>query len=397
MNSKNLLITSFVSLSVFCIAQNRVYTTIQKNKNTYPGKDYFFPQVVDLRPDQSRLGFVCKMGGRTLCEINFKKSLSSEVYQFFSSVFPNRTSSNQVLITVNVFEIGQILSKKDSAFVKLDLDFYLLRNDSALHLSHYARTLCEATSDAVFSHPNRIKRALLLAAGDLERKLEQRPTGTYVPLSELGIPPQSKTDDVEKSEARYGAFYSRSYAAKEDSSFRRLNYPDRMVLFLGAHANLMSYGLCTGVNVNWMFRLRYSPKYLVGINVNHSAVILFETGTLSNYESYRLASTDLGFRVLKQIKNITFINVNTHFLVGKERFTSSPSYIYDPQTNSVSAGRPATVREDFFFGMLIECGGYLLQPRGRGFFIGADLTFLGTTSFILDNSAGVKLTAGYKF
>ena len=55
-------------------------------------------------------------------------------------------------------------------------DYVLLRNDSAFFIYNYTNELIDVSENITYSHPNRMKRSLLLALQSLDSALQIKPT-----------------------------------------------------------------------------------------------------------------------------------------------------------------------------------------------------------------------------
>lgn len=395
-----LLLSSFL-----CFSQMRVSVSIQKNNKTYPDKNYFFTKIIDFRTNTASIGKVYKSDRVNEYQAVFKKNLAQEFFVFLKDVYPNEKAQHKILIRVNEFQIGHLLAKKDSGLAKLDVDFYEFRNDSVSFISNYSERMSETAEDVSLSHPNRIKRILLHATSDLEKHLNTTTQAPFTPLSQMNSAIRYAT--VTDSSQRYNpasaivpeADYSQERMSKEDSLSNVNQYPNFFFFLVGGQTNICPSTLITGANLSFLFHLSKTSRFLLGPNVNYSAIIFLDKNVIPDNSSYQIRSYDFGLRLLRQIKKIAFFNCNTHFMIGKETLSvSTPMFSYNPQSGAVtqtSSGISTT--ESNFYGFQMDLGAYLMSPRRAGFYCGIDLTIRTTNSGVFDDEAGIKFNAGLKF
>lgn len=383
----------FLKITAF-FPQSKVYTSIQENKKTYPEKNFFFSKVLDLRPDKSTIGIVYKTQRNAEFYADFEKPLSEEVFIFLKNTFPNTQSGQKIILVVNQFKIGHILSKHDTGFVMVDLDFYQLRNDSVSFVSGYKKSLRESADEVALSHSNRIKRALLLAVADFEKQLATAPTASFIPLTAIS---QKKTSDslqvTEKLKPlKQTISYSQAQAMQADSLNKKNNYPAHKIYMIGGFINPFTASLMAGANFSAVFQLKKYPKYLLGVHLNYAAVHFYDPDIIATNSSYKLRTSDFGCKLLKQIKNNIFFNLAQHFLIGKETFTylnvNKPFYNTSLNTTDVSST---------FFGFQMDAGIYFMPPQKSGIYLGADATLRVTNSDVFESDIGLKFNLGAKF
>ena len=52
----------FFTVSFICLSQRKIYIDIQKNKKSYPEKNYSFDKVIDNRKNKEDIGIIYKIG-----------------------------------------------------------------------------------------------------------------------------------------------------------------------------------------------------------------------------------------------------------------------------------------------------------------------------------------------
>jgi|GEM_PF-3320927 len=163
-------------------------------------------------------------------------------------------------------------------------------------------------------------------------------------------------------------------------------------------ANFCTASAIRGVNINFMIRIPQHPRYLLGANLNYSVIKFYDRNGLPLYQSYQLKTSDLGIRMLKQIKNGFFFNANPHFMIGKETYVTHFTALgYDPVNNTITSTSSKTSKSSTFLGFLMDAGMYFMAPKGPGVYCGLDLTIRFTNSSMFESDMGAKFTFGLKF
>lgn len=382
----------FLCCFLFGSAQNSIRVSIQPNKTSYPEKDFFFAKVSDQRANKELIGHIYKSNRQTIHKAVMKNSLEKELYQFLWDLYPNLHSHTKMLLVVHEFEIGHVLdSKKDTGFVKLNLDFYKMKGDSVFLVSSYHKTLSEPAEDVFLTHSNRMKRAILRAVADMEAHLNNSgnaSSGTVVVLE----------DSLTKARATsIQNIVAAKPLSRADSLELKNNYPSLFFFLLGGHFNPYMSTLVMGANVQALFRLPKFNRWLLGPNVNFEVIKFLDRSGLADNQSYQLRTSDVGIRAMRQIRNSLFFNINPHFLFGQETIEEYTGHYVNNGSGFYSVQYSSNETVNAFFGFQLDLGVYVMPPKKSGLFCGFDLAMRMTNSVVFDSDAGIKLNLGVKF
>lgn len=359
-------------------SQLKVYTDIQKNNKTYPGKNFTISKVIDARKNKDNIGMVHKSSVPGDYYADFKKPLSLEIIKFYHTTFPKGSYTNEIIVIVNHFEIGHILTGKtnDTGFVRVNFDFYKIKGDSSYFIYNYSNTLCDVSDNIALSHSNRMKRILLKSVAKIDSA-----------LASAGSQPTRWLPD---SLARISDSYSKKLYNEKDSLYTAGNYPRQNMVLLSFNGVLSTTTFMYGLSVSYMGQIKKHPRYLLGFHLNYSIINFTSNIVLPSNTSYRIRTSDFGPRMLKQLKNSVFFNSMMHVMIGKETRTSYttgflPNVIYENEKSNI------------FMGIQFDNGIMIVHPRNNGMTVGADFIFRATNSSMFDSDIGIKLSLGLTF
>jgi len=350
-------------------SQSKVYTFIQENATVYESSDFYIYKIIDARKNKASIGSIYSSDKRKKYAADFNSTLSNELYSFYKNAFPPGKQKRKIILLVDSFSIDHQLglSSKDMGIAYLVGEYYSYQNDSCYLLTTSARQIKEEAEDAQLTHPNRIKRLLLLSLVDMIDSLKKFETGT---LASHEMP--LKLDDLKKKAL-----------GKEVQTLRKKAnenvLPDFYFFSAGTYYSLSKPILQFGFTSNLVLQLKKLPQVLVGINAN---IMLFGTPsnqiTIPIFASSSVVNYDLGIKLLKQIKNNLFLNCNPQINLG---------YIRE-----VSSGNRKNI-----LGAEVDFGVYLIPPIQEGIYSGINLFYRNTNTEYLGSSFGLKLDLGYRF
>lgn len=359
-------------------SQSKVYTSIQENRKTYPGKNFSFSKVIDARKNKDNIGLVHKSSIPGDYYADFKKPLPVEIIKFFHTTFPKGSYDNEIIIIVNHFEIGHIITGKtnDTGFVNVNLDLYKVKGDSSFFIYNYSNTLFDVSDNIALSHSNRMKRILLMSVAKMDSVL----------ASEGSKPTRWLPDPL----ARITDNYSKKTYNEKDSLYAAGNYPRQNMALLSINGVLSTSTFMYGVSISYMGQIKKHPRYLLGLHLNYSIINFTSDIVLPSNTSYNLRTSDFGPRLLKQLKNSVFFNSMMHVMIGKETRTSYttgllPNVIYENE------------KSNLFIGIQLDNGIMIVHPRNKGVTVGADFVFRATNSSMVDSDIRIKLSIGLTF
>ncbi len=343
-------------------------------------------RVVDARKNKSNLGSIYKAGLSVLHPADFKQPLSEELFYFFKDHFFCLKTNNKFMLVVNNFEIGHIITnkKQDTGFVRLNFDFYSLKNDSAFFLYNYNRNFKEASEKVPTTHPERMKRAVLLSLSGLDSYFSIKLNDTLVQKNKR-IYTASHSDSLKHS--NYGLSL-RSFK-RNDSLKEVYNLPSYYIFFVGVSGNASYTSLKVDVSANLLFQLKKHPKYLMGMQANFFVYGIFSEKIVPANSTYSLFNYDIGLRLLKQMKGSLFFNVSPQAMFGKE----TVSYTVLP-AKFIGTGTTQTYD---FRGLQLDLGLYNMPPKLQGLYFGGDVFFRFTSSQVIESNGGLKFNIGIKF
>ncbi len=369
-------------------SQKKLYTHIASNKKNYCAKSYQLARVIDNRTTKNTIGKTYTSSRTVQHEVDFKSAVSNELFLFYNTNFHNALHPcNQFLVIVNQFEIGHVLSnqREDTGYVFLNFDFYNLKNDSAFFLYNYAKKFNELSESVLLTHPKRINQALLNAFAHLDFYFPTKLTDTVTHYKKGNY---NKTLSDSILNMQYGLTIQ-NFLKQDSASNYKSSVPSFYFFFVGAIANASRTYITTHINANLVFQIKKAPKYLVGIQANYFVYGIMSKQIIPVNSSYQLFNYDIGVRILRQLKNKLFLNVNPQLLTGNEniRYTILPSNY---------SGTSATETIDFK-GFQMDIGVYYFRPQQQGIYFGGDIFYRETSSNIITKGIGLKFNFGVKF
>ena len=379
----------FIFLSLFTVqlfAQSKIYTNIQANKKKYPTKDFYVEHVIDRRLNKENIGYIYKSSLTYKHPADFKKTLPEEFLSFYRSTYPNQTSLNRILVAVNQFEIKHTVTGKllDTGTVMANFDFYMLRNDSAFFLYNFTSEINDVSDRITYSHPNRMKRIVLMSVAKLDSALLHTAPQFALNLGLLADSARTSSSSITKKEL-----------IKRDSIEKANDYPSDYFLLLGTHVNFSTDNIFAHFNADILFRFDKHPTWLLGASIEYQYYGLYLNPKLPYDIEYRFKNINIGCRVLKQLHRDVFLNIQTLGVFGKEMFqVNSINYAL---TNKGYVQIDSAVDAPTVYGVETSIGVYLLPARRQNFYTGLDLFFRVTTSKVIEDNGGIKINLGFKF
>lgn len=368
MNRKNYKQISVCLLLMFCFSgfsQSKVYTYIQENNKGKIKSSFYIQKVVDARPNKTSIGNIYSSDLRKKYPADFEGTLSEEFQSFFKSVFAASKQKHRLLMEVKSFDIDHEHSDvfKDIGKARLNVSYYLNRNDTCIFLYNYNDSVMDETNEAQRTHPNRIRRLLLLSARKLSDSLF---TTEFLSTREKTTLNRILENSTSKDAGRL---------RREDS----VNIPPDYYMFgAGTYYNFYPEVFMFGINVHLVLRLGKTSSYLLG----PSAGLLFYSTPPYNIQvpsfSSEIFNYDVGLRLLKQVKNKFFLNLNPQLMLGR---VQSPSSSPEQQLRGVQ----------------VDLGAYLIPPSGEGVYSGLNLFYRSTNTTYFGEGLGLKIDLGYRF
>jgi len=350
------------------LSQSKVYTFIQENSSVYNKSDFYIQKVIDARENKETIGSIYSVDKRKKYPADFNQTLSNAFLEFFNATFPAGKQKHKIILVVSFFNIDHSLGEtaKEKGSAELNADYFLNRNDTCFYLGSSTKRIEEESDEVQLSHPNRIKRLLLLTTAEMTDSLkgfgtkspEQRKAYTLDELKK-----RSLSKDVQNNRARQG-----------DNTI-----PDYYMFKAGTYYGFSKSILQFGLTADIVLQFKKAPQYLLGFNAN---IMLFSTPsdniTIPSFASSAVFNYDLGLKLLKQVKNTFFINFNPQLNLG---------YVQD-----VASGNQKNI-----LGLEMDAGVYLIPPVDEGVYTGLNLFYRNTNTELLGESFGLKLDLGFRF
>jgi len=323
-------------------AQSKVYTFIQENPAVYENSEFYIQKIIDSRSNKDNIGNIYSTDKRKKYAADFNHTVANEFNEFFKNTFPPGKHKHKIIMVVDSFFIDHQLgeSSKDIGSVELMAKFYLNRNDTCFHLANSHKTIAETSEDVRLTHPNRIKRVLLLSTTEMIDSLKKFVSGNISNNSVLTTLDNLKKNSISKDVQRR--------RAKQNEN----TLPEFYFFNLGTYYSFSKPVLQFGVTGNLVIQIKKAPKYLIGINAN---MMFFGTPSdniqIPLFSSFEVFNYDLGIKLLKQIKNSFFLNFNPQINLGHIKEVSSSE------------------RKDIL-GFEMDIGAYLIPPANEAFIRG---------------------------
>ena len=367
-------VRSILLALLFCItcglfSQSRVYTSIQQNEKTYPKKDFNFQKVIDSRKNRENIGLIYKADLRTKYQAEFRKQLPDEFGKFLRKTYPNAQASKHLIMVVHEFTIDHEITdeKKDVGYARGDFEFFLLENDSCYFVHRFTKTISDEARDITVTHPNRMKRLVLLSVNSVDSSLTTLDYKKYKPIS-------------------WDSLNKKTLPEKENlvQKIKDNTAHDKVFVQLGLYYSFSSQVMLLGPTASFTFRLKNNPQFLVGIN---GAIKLYG-GVSSEFASNNLSHTifncDLGIKLLTRLSDQLYLNINPMVVLGN---TS--------ENKTSTTATPAA--EENLLGLELDFGVYIIPPKVSGLYTGLSGFFRGTNNSVYDSGLGIKLDLGIKF
>lgn len=358
----------FVLVVNNCFPQSKVYTFIQENTVVYEKSEFYIQKVIDARDDKTSIGSIYSADKRKKYPADFNQTLSNSFLEFFKNTFPAAKHKARIILLVSYFNIDHRLGEtaKDIGSAEIKAEYFLNRNDTCFFLANSHKRIEETSEDVQLSHPNRIKRLLLLSLTEMIDSL--------------------KSFNRQPSEKR--SFYSlddlKKRSLSKEVQARRLRqgentFPEFYFFQAGTYYAFSQTILQFGLTTNLVLQIKKAPQYLIGLNAN---IMLFATPTdnitIPTSASSEVLNYDLGIKLLKQVKNNFFLNFNPQVNLG-----------YVHETNNGDRKN--------ILGIELDAGVYLIPPAEEGVYTGLNLFYRSTNTELLGTSFGLKLDLGYRF
>lgn len=362
---KFLLTSALFLLASRHYSQSKVYTFIQENDKGKVKSGFYIHKVVDARADKSNIGQIYSSDLRKKYPADFEHHLSEEFYRFYKGRYASSRQKQRVLMLVQDFSIAHEHSDvfKDVGRAKLQASYYLNRNDTCFFLYAFHDSISDVTDEVQRTHPNRIKRLLLLSARSLSDSLlspERLARSEKSPLESLLR--LSNSPAVER-------------ARKQDS----VNVPPDFYMFgVGTYYNFYPSVYMFGVNSHLLLRLGKKSPWLAGPS---AAFLMYSTdpnAIQSPTYNEDILNYDLGLRLIRQIKKNLFLNVHPQLMFGR---------VKEPGSNT----------EQILKGFQADLGLYLIPPAGEGVYTGLNFFYRSTNTDYFGEGLGLKLDLGYRF
>lgn len=357
-----------VLLAKTVFSQSKVYTFIQENSGVYEKSEFYISKVIDARDNKESIGSIYSADKRKKYPADFNQTLSNAFQEFFKNTFPAAKHKARIVLLVSYFNIDHRLGEtaKDIGIAEMKAEYFLNRNDTCFLLARSEKRIEELSEDVQLSHPNRIKRLLLLSTAEMIdslKKFNHQPSDrrTFYSIDELKK--RSLSKDVQARRLRQG-----ENTLPEFYLFKAGTY-------YAFSQTILQFGLTTDLTL----QIKKAPKYLIGINAN---VMLFATPTdnitIPTSASNEVLNYDLGIKLLKQVKNNFFLNFN-------------------PQVNLGYVQETTNGDRKNILGFELDAGVYLIPPAEEGVYSGLNLFYRSTNTELLGTSFGLKLDLGYRF
>lgn len=350
-------------------SQAKVYTFIQENAAVYEKSEFYIHKIIDSRSNKDNIGSIYSADKRKKYAADFNHTLSNEFSDFFRSTFPSEKHKHKIVLVIDSFQIDHQLGEtsKDLGSAEMMARFYLNRNDTCFYLVSSHNRIVEGSEDVQLTHPNRIKRLLLLSTAEMIDSLKKFHAGSLSFDSLNTTLDQLKKQSISKEVQRR--------RAKQNEN----TLPEFYLFTLGTYYGFSKPCLQFGFTGALVFQIKKAPKYLLGINAN---LMLYGTPSdniqIPLFTSFDVFNYDLGIRVLKQVKNNFFLNFNPQANMGYIKEVSS------------------TERKDIL-GFQMDAGVYLLPPAEEGVYSGLNVFYRNTNNEFLGQGFGIKLDLGYRF
>jgi hypothetical protein len=350
-------------------AQAKVYTFIQENSVVYENSEFYIQKIIDARGNKETLGQIYSTDKRKKYTADFNRTLSNEFADFFKHTFPQGKHKHKVILVVDSFSIDHQLGEgtKDIGSAEMNASFYLNRNDTCFYLTSSSKRISETAKDVQITHPNRIKRLLLLSAAQMIDSLKKFASNPPVAGMRMTTLDELKKSSISKD-------VQRRRAKQHENTL-----PEFYMFNLGTYYGFSKPVVQFGITGNLVLQVKKAPKYLIGISGN-----LMLYGTPSDdiqvplFTSFEVFNYDLGIKLLKQVKNNFFLNFNPQVNLG-----------YIKEVNS-------SERKNIL-GFQMDAGVYLIPPANEGVYSGLNLFYRTTNTEFFGASFGLKLDLGYRF
>lgn len=345
--------------------QSKVYTFIQENDKGKVKSGFYVHKVVDARADKSNIGQIYSSDLRKKYPADFEHNLSEEFHRFFKGRYASSRQKQRVLMLVQSFSISHEHSEvfKDEGKAILQARYYLNRNDTCFFLYAFHDSILDVTNEVQRTHPNRIKRLLLLSAKSLSDTLlkpERLAQSEKSPLEDLLH--LSNSPAVES-------------ARKQDS----LNVPPDYYMFgVGTYYNFYPSVYMFGVSGHLLLRLGKTSPWLAGPS---AAFLMYSTKPNAiQAPTYNedVLNYDVGIRLIRQIKKNLFLNVQPQLMFGRVK-------------------EPGNTGTQVLKGFQTDLGLYLIPPAAEGVYSGINFFYRTTNTDYFGEGLGLKLDLGYRF
>lgn len=350
------------------LSQSKVYTFIQENSHVYEKSEFYIQKVIDARDNKFSIGSIYSSDKRKKYPADFNQTLSNTFYDFFKTTFPSGKHKSKIVLLVIQFNIDHQLGEtaKDIGIAEIKAEFYLNRNDTCFYLNTSEQRIEEQSEDVLLSHPNRIKRLLLLCTAQMIDSLKtfnRVPSNKRVKLSIDELKKRSMSAEVQNRRKKQG----------------ENTLPGFYLFKVGTYYSFSQPVLQFGFTTDLVLQIKKAPQYLIGINAN----MMLYGSTPDNLTNplttgFDIMNYDLGIKLLKQVRNNFFINLNPQVNLG---------YIQEQTSGS---------RKNIL-GLEVDAGVYLIPPDIEGVYTGLNLFYRGTNTEFLGTSFGLKLDLGYRF
>ncbi len=349
-------------------SQSKVYTFIQENNSIYEKSEFYIQKVIDARENKETIGSIYSADKRKKYPADFNQTLSNAFTDFFRATFPAAKNKSKIILLVYNFKIDHQLGEtaKDLGSAEIKAEYFLNRNDTCFYLASSEKRIEEESEEVQLSHPNRIKRLLLLSTAEMIdslKKFNHQPAvkRPFYSLDELKK--RSLSKEVQARRLRQGVNTLPEY------------YLFKAGTYYAFSQTILQFGLTTDL----VLQIKKAPQYLIGMNAN---VMLFATPTdnitIPTSASADVLNYDLGIKLLKQVTNNFFLNFNPQVNLGYVQETSNGN------------------RKNIL-GLELDAGVYLIPPAEEGIYSGLNLFYRSTNTELLGTSFGLKLDLGYRF
>ena len=367
--AKSIFFAAFLCITISLFSQSRVYTNIQQSEKTYPKKDFYFQKVIDSRKNRENIGLIYKADLRTKYQAEFRKQLPDEFSKFLRKTYPNAYASMQLIMVVHEFTIDHEITdeKKDVGYARGDFEFFLLENDSCHFVYRFTKTISDEARDITVTHPNRMKRLLLLSVNSLDSSLSTLDYKKNKPLS-------------------WDSLNKKSLPEKEKlvQKIKDNTAHDKVFAQLGLYYSFSSQVMLLGPTASFTFRLKNNPQFLIGVNAGIKLYGGVSSEFASNNLSHTIFNYDLGIKLLTRLSDQLYLNINPMVVLGNtsEKKTSTTA---------------APTSTENLLGIELDFGVYIIPPKISGLYTGLSGFYRSTNNSVYDSGLGIKLDLGIKF